>query len=889
MHCNARIALSSQSIPGPRMTKLCRSIHDLLYDRQHNRILRLLFPNDDAPAAQFLVNKIDATENLSKDFDFTVELLSDAADLALKEMHGKLLNIELVRRDGSLRYFSGYVFSFRRCYSDGGITFYEAKLVPWLKFLSLRKDSYLFHGMSLRDQTAEIFRDYGTHAQWDWRVTSDDPAMADACQFDETDFNYLSRRWEAAGWYYWFEHDARGHKLIISSDSARAPAIDGGPKVRFHGEGGAFEEDGIDSWSPVRHAAPSSVALSSFNFKDLSPSSISIPTVNQQGALPEIESYEYAGAYGFRNFKDGDAQGRVRMEEFEAIAKHIEAQGNNRFLMPGRWFQLVEHFNHNRHAQRCKPGRDEFLILSVRHSAMNNYLQDVDEKVLYRNWLTCTRKNVPWRPGRNFNSTDTKILAPQTAVVVGPSGQDSIHTDEYGRVRVQFHWDRVGSSDEHSSAWVRAASSWAGAELGAAAIPRVGTEVIVQWLNGCPDRPIITGAVFNERNMPPWRVPTQQALTGLRSRELAPGVGNSPSGRSNHLILDDTNGRIQAQLKSDHQHSQLSLGYITRIEDNIGRKDARGEGWELRTDGHGALRSAEGLLLTTERRDRGQSHTTDMKETLQRLIHAHALHERQAGEAIGHEAQEWGHQDEVADVLYSQNKSISGTGDEFPELSTPEIVLGSAAGLATSTARSTHLSSEEHIALTAKQDVSIAANENLFASVTQTLRLFAKKAGMKFFAAAGNISVVAKQDNIELIASKVLTLISETDWIDLKGKKGIRLHGAGSMVEISDKVQFFTASPTLFHGNLETLFSSPRPHTSAAVHATSLPASQSKQIFDEQFQLISSDGNTPITNRRYRITADDGQVWEGKSDSSGLTQRVVTHSSVKLSLLLLPD
>jgi type VI secretion system secreted protein VgrG len=577
------------------------------------------------------------------------------------------------------------------------------------------------------------------------------------------------------------------------------------------------------------------------------------------------------------------------MEEIEASAKHIEAEGNDRFLMPGRWFQLIDHFNHRAYGPSSEAGKDDFLVLSVRHTATNNYLQEEDEKILYRNWLTCTRKNVPWRPGRNFNSTDTKILAPQTAIVVGPSGPDSIHTDEYGRVRVQFHWDREGENDERSSAWIRVSSSWAGAELGAAAIPRVGTEVIVQWLGGCPDRPIITGAVFNERNMPPWTVPTQQALTGFRSRELTPNGGNAPCGRSNHLILDDTNGQIQAQLKSDHLHSQLSLGYITRIEDNRGRTDARGEGWELRTDGHGVLRSAKGMFVTTERRDRGESHITDMKETLQRFDDAHQLHEKQAKEAIDQQAQEWGHQDYVADTLHRLNQSVAGTSGKFPELSAPHLVLTSAAGLSTSTNQSTHLSSDEHIALTAKQDVSIASGESLFASVAQTLRLFAKNAGMKLLAAAGKVSIVAKQDEIEIIAAKVLTLLSETDWIELKGKKGIRLHGAGSMLEISDKVQFFTASPTLFHGNLETLTPAPKPFSSNQLSSLNSSLPVNEQVFDEQFQITGPDGKTPLINCRYRIVADDGQTWEGRSDDHGLTQRVVTRSSVKLSLLLLPD
>jgi type VI secretion system secreted protein VgrG len=503
--------------------------------------------------------------------------------------------------------------------------------------------------------------------------------------------------------------------------------------------------------------------------------------------------------------------------------------------------------------------------------------------------LTCTRKDIPWRPGRNFNSTDTRILSPQTAIVVGPSGPDSIHTDEYGRVRVQFHWDQEGNKDECSSAWIRVSSSWAGAELGAVAIPRVGTEVIVQWLGGCPDRPIITGAIFNERNMPPWTMPAQQALTGLRSRELTPNGGNLPIGRSNHLILDDTNEQIQAQLKSDHLHSQLSLGYITRIENNQGRMDARGEGWELRTDGHGVLRSAKGILVTTERRDRGESHITDMKEALQRFDDAHQLHEKQAKEAIDQQAQEWGHQDYVADMLHRLNQSLSGTSGNFSELSAPHLVLSSAAGLSTSTNQSTHLSSNENIVLTAKQDISIASRESLFVSVAQTVRLFAKNAGMKLLAAAGKVSIVAKQDDMELIASKVLKLLSETDWIELKGKKGIRLHGADSMLEISEKVQFFTASPTLFHGNLETLEPAPKSFLSGQMVSLHSSMSGHAQVFDEQFQLTRSDGQTPLVNCRYRIVADDGEAWEGRSDDHGLTQRVSTRSSVKLSLLLLPD
>jgi type VI secretion system secreted protein VgrG len=849
------------------MTNLHRSIHDLVYGRQYNRILRLSFPDNDAPTAQFVVNKIDATESLSRDFEFTVELLSDDAGVPLKEMQGKLLNIELVRKDGSLRYFSGYVFSFRRRHSDGGITFYEAKLGPWLKFLSLRKDNYLFHNKTLREQTEIIFRDYGTYPQWDWCVTGDDPVMTDACQFDETDFNYLSRRWEAAGWYYWYEHDATGHKLIVGSDSTQAPALDGGAEVRFHGEGGALEEDAIDRWSPVRQTMPSSVALNGFNFKDPRPSSVTVPTLNQQGKVPEIESYEYAGAYGFKNFQDGDAQCRIRMEEIEAIAKHIEAVGNNRFLMPGRWFQLVEHFNHSVYGRSSDAGKDDFVILSVRHIASNNYLQEEDEKTLYRNWLTCTRKNVPWRPDRNFNSTDTKILAPQTAVVVGPSGPDSIHTDEYGRVRVQFHWDREGDNDDRSSAWIRVSSSWAGAELGAAAIPRVGTEVIVQWLGGCPDRPIITGAVFNERNMPPWTVPTQQALTGFRSRELTPNGGNAPGGRSNHLILDDTNGQIQAQLKSDHLHSQLSLGYITRIEDNRGRMDARGEGWELRTDGHGVARAAKGLLVTTEARQAARGPINDIGETCHRLTAAADRHQLLAEVAQKNGAQDIvDNQGAVVTALQSQNKAIEGTASgngTFSQLAEPHLVLASPAGIASSTAQSTHIASDLNTAITTGKSISIAAGGGFFASINQTFRLFVQKAGMKLISASGDIDVKALTDSVNLLAK--LNITQTANRIVISAKQDIVINGGGSYVKFN--------AAGIEHGTSGTFVAHAASHHFDAAKSMAAPDLKGDVVDvvvkrDLHLEYVDADDN-PLQHDPIQAHAWDGHQHDSTLDGTG--------------------
>jgi type VI secretion system secreted protein VgrG len=842
------------------MSNVIPSLRELIAERQHNRILRLSFPHGDGPASQLLVNRLEAREYLSRDFQFTVELISDNATLELKSLQGLLFSVQLVRQDGTLRYFTG--FCFRCCLKrvDGAFAFYAVDLGPWFRMLSLRKDNYLFHNMTLREQTESIFNDYGSLADWDWRVAGEGKKLTDACQFDESDHNYLSRRWEAAGLTYWFEHSPTGHKLILTDDTASASPIDGTGEIAFQRHGGSAEENGLAEWSPTRTMTPGSVTLATFNFKrprqnfqNLS----EVPTTNEQGAVPDIESYEYLGAYGAVDCGDGDRKARLRMEEMEAAGKYFNGVGNNRYVAPGRWFSLTGHFADNEFGEDHAADQNEFLITDAQHSATNNYLQSRNAAPHYANSISCVRKKIAWRPGRDFNSTDTRILAPQTATVVGPTGPDSIHVDQYGRVRVQFHWDRVGEYDDKSSAWVRVLSQWAGSELGAAAIPRVGSEVCVLFLDGNPDRPVIVAGIPNEINMPPWSLPSAQALTGVRSRELAPDGGNASGGRSNHLIFDDTHQAIQTQLKSDHAHSQLSLGHIARIDDNAGRKEERGEGWELASEAWGVARAGKGMLLTTESRPNAASHIKDMGETSQRLGQATELHESLANLSPNEPDQ-----DAIVAALQTQEASIRGEGSNiFPELAEPHLVLASPAGIELTTAQSTHIASARHAAVTTGESLSIASRGSLFASIGKKLRFFVQKAGMQFIAANGKIQVEAKDDEINLIAEKVLALLSETDWVEIRGKKGIRLHGANSMLEIGDQVQFCTSTPVLFNGSLETL--APKSVSQAINESTTAR-------FDQEVRFLGPD-NLPASNIAYELIHEDGHLIAGKTDSSGST------------------
>jgi type VI secretion system secreted protein VgrG len=829
---------------------------------QHNRLMQLDFPRKDGPPAILLPNRLVAHEEVSRGFRFDVEVLSDDPRIPLKLMMGRMVTISLVREDGSLRYFNGHITEFRFLRSDGGFAFYQMALEPWLAFARLRHDSRSFHNKSVREITEEILKHY---READWHAYPfDDSKLTLANQYNESDYNHLHRRWEALGLHYWYEHRVDGHKLMISDNSLLAKPIDEEAYwISYHDKGGSREDDGIRNWTAIRRLGSGKTTLATFDYKNPRAQYAAASSVNQQGEVFPFEVYEDAGAYGFCLLRDGEQLAARRMDEADKDTQYFEAAGNERCVLPGRTFKLGGHFSAEARSRRydAEPRSSiedrYYLILSVDHEVSNNYQAGPGAPSHYENRFTCIRQEIRWRPGRNFNSEPVIYTGLHTALVVGPAGAD-IHTDGYGRVKLQLHWDRLGDYDEKSSPWIRVMTPGAGNEFGQIRLPRVGEEVAVVYPNGNIDHPLVLGALYNQRHMPPWSLPEQQSLAGLRSRELGGGT------RGNHLVLDDTKDKIQAQLKSDHQCSQLSLGHITRIEDNKGRKDARGEGWELATNAWGVARAGQGMLITTEARQNAAAHMKDLGETAQRLGAAAQIQEQLAAMAVDHDAQEKGQQDDAAEDVKAQNAAIRGAGKiTFPELAEPHLVLASPAGIELTSAASTHIASERHTAITSGKNVSIASADGLFASVGKTFRLFVHKAGMKLVAAAGKVSVQAQSDDVEIIANKVLELLSETDWINIRGKKGVRLHGVNNMLEISEKVQFFTASPVLFHGNLETL-------PSKSVSQT-FNERKSDYHFDQEVNFVDANLK-PEKNVGYELVRADGTVIDGKTAASGSTE-----------------
>ncbi len=841
---------------------------------QHNRLLRLEFPYKDGPPAILLPNRLVAHEEVSRGFRFDVEVLSDEPRLPLKLLMGRMVTISLVREDGSLRYFNGYITEFRFVRADGGFAFYHMVLEPWLAFARLRKDNVSFHGKSVREITETTLKHY-RQADWHMHIWEDDPRLTVANQYDETDYNHLHRRWEALGLHYWYEHRFDGHTLLLSDKSFLNEPIDAtrhdDPDViPFCDKRGSLAGDGIREWTAIRRLGSGKTTLASFDYKNPDAQRASYQSANRQGDIFPYEVYEDTGSYGFRMRTDGEALAAKRMTERDKDTQYFEASGNDRTVQSGRTFKLGGHFSAEPRSKEYDPeprrsiGDRSYLILAVDHEAVNNYQAGAGAPSHYENRFTCIRKDIRWRPGPGFNSEPATYTGLHTATVVGPAGAE-IHTDGHGRIKVQLHWNRLDKYDENSSPWLRVMSPAAGNEFGQIRLPRVGEEVAVVYANGNVDHPIVLGAVYNGRHRPPWRLPAQAALAGLRSRELGGGA------RGNHLVLDDTKERIQAQLKSDHLASQLSLGHIHRIEDSAGRKDARGQGFELRTDGIGAVRAQQGLLLSAEGRPNARAHITDMGETLARLAQGQELHDSLSQVAQQAQAHQPGDQDEVVAALQAQLDAIKGKGGtpaqgEFPEFQAPHLLQASPAGIETSTQGSTHLMSVKHTAVTSGGHASLSAGKSLLVSVKEAVRMFAYKAGMKLVAASADIDITALKDSVNILAK--LNITHTANRITITAKEEVVINGGTSFSRWNASgIVHGTNGIWRQHAAEHRFVPGKSEGTPALPQTVQLPLGQ----LDLHHQYVSPEGGKKqgIQQGEYTVTDAEGGVHKGALDANG--------------------
>ncbi len=516
---------------------------------QDDRLFRVKSPIDPDP---FVVHRFYGTEAVSSPYAFSAQLLAVDAHLELKQIVGQPMLLSM-QTDVGPRHFHGYVKEFARTGSDGGLAVYQADIAPWFAFLQYASNCRIFQDLSVVEIVEEVFGQYAELAKYCYDLSAGKYPKLNYCvQYNESDFTFVSRLLEEAGIYYFFEHDLDGHTLVLADDSTQSAPVDGKPAVRFLLDQGASEEGGLDAWNTRRRVATSVHSLKSYDFKQPTNAlAANRPLEIPNGILPPLESYRYDGAAKYVDSAIGEALASLRAEEVAWQTKLFEGAGDNRFLQSGRHFVLNDHFDHLESDEEQR----KFFLVQVTHEARNNFkpdFSDVEDSV-YRCTTTCLRRKITYRPSRL--TPQQRMPGLQTATVVGPPGEE-IYDDKYGRVKVQFHWDRQGQFNENSSCWVRVANPWAGADMGGVSAPRIGQEVVVDFLDGDPDRPLIVGRVYNEDNMPPFG----SNVSGLKSKTVK-GEGY------NGLTMTDTNG---SQGLDIHAQKDMSTKVLNDQNNSIG-------------------------------------------------------------------------------------------------------------------------------------------------------------------------------------------------------------------------------------------------------------------------------------------------------------------------------
>ncbi|MQR02558.1 type VI secretion system Vgr family protein, partial [Glaciimonas soli] len=458
-------------------------------------------------------------------------------------------------------------------------------------------------------------------------------------------------------------------------------------------------------------------------------------------------------------------------------------------------------------------------------------------------------KGNTYRPER---VTPSPVMRTSVARVVGPDNQP-VWTDTLGRIKIQFVWDRRDLNNENSSCWIRADQLWSGNQLGMTFIARIGSEVIVDFIGGNPDLPIIIGAVNNQNNLPPWNLPSQQALSGIRSREFSDNGGNSANGRSNHLIFDDTQEKIQAQFKSDHQHSQISLGHIARIEDNAGRKDERGEGLEARTDGAAVIRAAEGMLLSTDARPKAAGSMLSRDELIRELEEAIRIAKGLGQSAATHEGSP--RDTEPQQALTNAVEALGHCkGDEVnlkngtaPQQ--PIIAISSPAGIASATPKDQTHYAGQHIDTVAGGNQQHYAMGDISHTARNNIEGFAVDGDIRQIANKGKVIHQAQHNTMEYTADKTLSMTSVNDGATISGKKYILLQVGESYIRM-------TPDMIVINGRILKMQSDHPTITDSQGSSVNVQGFTAAGVFDETFSVRSASGE-PMANMPYALQHQD--------------------------------
>ncbi|HEV3467874.1 MAG TPA: type VI secretion system tip protein TssI/VgrG [Pyrinomonadaceae bacterium] len=475
-------------------------------------------------ANKLLVRAFAGEEYVSAPFRYEVEMVSEDDALDFGAVVGKGATVTLKLNDGSEHHFHGLVERFVQEDKDERFTTYHAELRPWLWMLTKTADCRVFQQQSAPDIIEAVFNDLGFT---DFRdaLTGTYSARDYCVQYNETAFNFVSRLMEDEGIFYFFEHADGKHTLVLADDSDAHPACPGLP------DGARYRQTAIehtDDHAVTRCRLEQQVVTGKFAHDDYN---FEMPStdlkVEVAGAGGDLRVYEYPG--GFLKTDAGEARANRRIEAAERPRKILRGEGRVRAFAAGHKFDLKEHYRADANAT--------YVLSRVSHAATQEE---------YTNSFEAFAADVPFRPPRT--APRPVVAGVQTAVVTGKSGEE-IWTDKYGRVKVQFHWDQKGKKDENSSCWIRVDQGWAGKQWGGIFLPRVGQEVVVSFEEGDPDRPLVTGAVYNAEQTVPYALPAEQTKSTIKTSSSKGGAG------FNELRFEDKKDSEEVYLHAQKDHN----------------------------------------------------------------------------------------------------------------------------------------------------------------------------------------------------------------------------------------------------------------------------------------------------------------------------------------------
>jgi type VI secretion system secreted protein VgrG len=519
-----------------------------------------------------LLTELSGGEALSQLFHFKLTaMVKNGTDVGFDKLLGQNVtaSVELPGGAGKQRHFSGICSRAIEGVRDVEFTSYYLEIVPQAWLLTRKAQSRIFQHKSVPDILKKVFEGFDVTYEIQGSFEPRDYCV----QYRETDFNFAARLMEEEGIYYFFKHIAGSHKMVLANTPQSHSEIPETSKVKFEtlAAGELRDEDRVFHWEKAQELRAGKYVVWDHSFElphqhldaeSTIMDSVSAGKVSHKlklGANGKLELYDFPGEYAQRFdgvdsgggdrpadlqniFQDNKRVAEIRMQEEAVPSLVINGSGGCRNFVAGHKFTLEKHFNAD----------GQYVLSSVHHSASfhGDYRSDGGDSFVYRNSFSCFPVALPYRPPRN--TPKPIVYGTQTAVVVGQPG-DEIFTDKYGRIKVQFHWDRQGKKDANSSCWLRVGTSWAGKQWGAIQLPRVGQEVIVSFQEGDPDQPLVIGSVYNAEQMPPYKLPDNKTQSGMKSRSTLNGTPEN----FNELRFEDKKGEEQVYFHAEKNFDRV--------------------------------------------------------------------------------------------------------------------------------------------------------------------------------------------------------------------------------------------------------------------------------------------------------------------------------------------